>query len=371
MSIRILPISTFMALCLISCSSQQQDDPVMPDPVPDLPLTSISFGGNSGTWQDAPISRANENGLENLYTSFRVWGYKNTNNMPQTVMEGYDVEHDNDWYYTGINNQTVKYWDYSASDYRFCAYTPANADITAANNDTEPQSISFTIPYNYSAAATAKSTPYVSDLWHATPSSYGNCVTMTFAPIIAKVRFRFSYPDGTESIDISDIQFRDSRFIDDPASADTPLKGSIIATYPIAETPLSTTPQFTWINDTGPDDTVPDGTGALALTIPYEEENATTHISPQVEEYGKWYFVPPYGDIGYQQGAYTITANIEGKTTSATVPAAYMQWRAGYQYTYIFKITATGSMISFSDIQVEEWIPGSDIDNNGNGTEGW
>lgn len=81
--------------------------------------------------------------------------------------------------------------------------------------------------------------------------------------------------------------------------------------------------------------------------------------------------MPPFNIAQYKQGTYTISAIIDGNKTLATVPAEYMQWKAGYQYTYIFKITETGSLIAFSKLEVEEWLPGKEIDNNGNGTGGW
>ena len=360
MTNRILTIS-LMALCLISCSSSKQDDPIIPDP--DDGKTSIAFGGNSGTWQDAPTSRATRaTGLETLYHSFRVWGYKTTgDNTIQTVMNGYTVTHSTDWEYVGINSQTVKYWDYSASNYRFFAYTPADAkNITTTEN-------SFTIPYTYSSTATAKDVPYISDLWFAdntqTTHSYGSCVTLTFSPLIAKVRFKFTYPDGTDAITIRDIQFRDSRFIDNPSAADTPLSGTITTTYPMTGVPQTATPEFK--------STTLDSKGQLLLTIPYEDANDAIHILSDPMQYNKWYYVPPLSSIGYEQGPYTVNARINGKESSATVPSQFMQWKAGYQYTYIFKITDANNDITFADLQVEEWLPGTELNNEGKGTEGW
>ena len=69
MYIRILTIVA-LAICLWSCSSEQ-DEPFVPE------SKGIAFGGNNGTWQDAPTSRATS-GLETLFNTFRVWGYKTT-----------------------------------------------------------------------------------------------------------------------------------------------------------------------------------------------------------------------------------------------------------------------------------------------------
>ena len=185
-------------------------------------------------------------------------------------------------------------------------------------------------------------------------------------PLIAKVRFKFTYPANTKRVTITGILFGDSRFIKDQSSADTPLKGTITATYPLTGTPASYTPSFKWQTSA---DT--NAKGFLGLTIPYEEESDAIHILQDKNPYNKWYYVPPFHIAQYEQGAYTISAIIDGNKTLATVPAEYMQWKAGYQYTYIFKITETGSLIAFSNLEVEKWLPGKEIDNNGNGTGGW
>lgn len=384
------------ALCLLSCSSEQ-DKPETPEPKPNV---GIAFGGANDIWQDAPTTRSGETGLETLFQSFRVWGYKNyaaTPNSPQVIMDGYRVNftlssagttesNTADWEYVGLTHhsttQTIKYWDYSASSYRFYAYTPADAPITPASSADNSSASSgtqtsttenvFQIPFAYSEDATAKSVPYISDLWFsnntAATSPYGKCVTLCFSPLIAKVRFKFTYPANTKRITITDILFGDSRFIKNPSSAQTPLKGTIKATYPLTgtETPASYTPSFDWKTSV---DT--DATGFLGLTIPYEEAGDAIHLLQDKNQYNKWYYVPPFNIAQYKQGTYTISAIIDGNKTLATVPAEYMQWKAGYQYTYIFKITETGSLIAFSQLEVEEWQPGKDIDNNGNGTGGW
>lgn len=386
MYIRILTIVA-LAICLWSCSSEQ-DEPFVPE------SKGIAFGGNNGTWQDASTSRATS-GLETLFNTFRVWGYKTTAtdaadpSSPQLVMDGYKVEYSaastgstatntTGWEYVGINNpnlssaQSIKFWDYSATSYRFFGYSPFETKATTTATGTAGESRSISFPFAYSDQATAKSIPYISELWYRyNNSSYGNCVTLTFAPIIAKVRFKFTYPKNTKSIDIRDIQFCDSRFIANPTSATTPLRGNIIATYPITGNPSSQTPTFSWSPPTESEGSTEASTGALIFTTPYEEESDAIHILNDPKLYGKWYYVPPMSMIPYIQGPYTIKATIDGTPISTTVPEEFMQWKAGYQYTYIFKITEAGTIIAFSNLQVEEWRPGTNIENQGSGTAGW
>lgn len=376
----------FMALCLLSCSSSGQDDPFIPEPQ----QVGISFGGNSGSWQDAS-SRAGEGetGLEKLFSSFKVWGYKtknddggsnenggsnndgSTNSSIQKVMDGYLVDWNtssNDWEYIGKYNaslnlyQTIKYWDYSALQYRFWAYAPADASGVTAIENTNANSHSITIPYEFNSNATLFSTPYISTL--CIPK-IGDQVKLTFVPLIAKVRFKFKYNDK-QIASITHISFRDERwkptgnsttFQWSGASEDkTPVAGNIIATYPLSGT--STEVSKKWETKQK---------GILELTIPYEE---ATDENRQTDVLQKWYFMPPL-DIAYQQGNYILSAIIEGNQVTATVGREYMQWKAGFQYTYIFKVSETTSSITFAEVEVEQWNKNSNLDNNGNGTSDW
>ena len=385
----------FMALCLLSCSHSGQDDPFIPDSAE----SGIACGGNSGNWQEAGSrararagSRAGEGekGLETLFSSFRVWGYKaktdanqnggNGTAAIQKVMEGYlvDWEQNNGWEYIGKYNntlklnQTIKYWDYSASSYRFMAYAynGETKEVTSSTDD-YLSTTTFRIPYAFSDAATSTTTPYISELWvsnnqSAAQNKFGEQVKLTFAPLIAKVRFKFKYADGQKP-EIKEISFKDSRWKKDeagnlqwtaPKEAITPREGNIIISYPLSET--NTEVSKTWDSGT---------TGPLELTIPYEEETDAIH---QTTTYQKWYYMPPMMDIAkYKQGSYTITAKVNGNPVSATVSSDYTQWQAGYQYTYTFKISVTNTSISFAEVQVEHWVENGVLDNNGNGTKDW
>lgn len=385
-----------MALCLLSCSHSGQDDPF----IPGSSESGIAFGGNSGNWQEAG-SRAwsqigarageGETGLETLFSSFRVWGYKtktdthqdggNGTAVIQKVMDGYLVDWDqkNGWEYIGKQNtflnttQTIKYWDYSASSYRFMAYASKDANdatvtVTSSTDATQGTTV-FKIPYAFSNDATSTTTPYISELWVSNNQStgqnkYGEQVKLTFAPLIAKVRFKFKYAEGQEP-EITKISFKDSRWQKDVngnlqwtgTETTTPIAGTIVISYPLSET--NTTVSKTWETTQ---------VGPLELTIPYEEENDAIH---QTSTCQKWFYMPPMDIANYTQGSYTITANVNGNSVSATVNSEYTQWKAGCQYTYTFKISETNTSISFAEVQVEQWKENGVLDNNGNGTTDW
>lgn len=163
-----------MGLSLFSCSQSEPDEPIVPEP--DNTQTSIAFSSTNNNWQDAKTKAAG-NGLETIFQTFRTWGYKTTTNSPnpsspQIVMDGYKMSYNQgsagssttntaDWEYAGIENpisatlQTIKYWDYSATSYRFFAYSPFNPDVKTSVSSGDNATATLSFNFEYSEAATA------------------------------------------------------------------------------------------------------------------------------------------------------------------------------------------------------------------------
>lgn len=393
----LLPLLAITAT-IASCSSEEQaetDVPVQPEQY------SIAFSSNSKQWEGNPVTRA-ESGLETIYKDFKAWGYKTTGGNrtdgfsdPQTVIGGYKVAWQSntagtttsnrfDWEYVAVlPNQTIKFWDYSATSYRFFGLAPYNA-AQAFTLDTDNNEYTYTHNYDFSDQESAKEAPFFSDLWlsdnkgaviGSTPlKKYNDCIKLTFSPSITKVRFKFMYPADIDParVIIRNITFHDNRWDETTATkATTPLKGTIKIAYPQFDVPAAEDyMQWTDIEK-----------GYLNMTIPYEETTSST-----ASEAKKWYYVPSMNHINnwqdnstddtpdpdpgykgpkpYQQSDYILSARINGKPKTAIVPAAYMQWKAGYEYTYIFKITEAG--ITFDHVLevYTEWQAG--VSDNGN-----
>ena len=371
-------ISTIIltVLCLLSCSEAKDDIPSQNPNVPPTPdANMISFSSSDSNWQEGETNtRATE--LETLYKDFIVYGYKNTsiNSGQQTVMDRYKVQWDentSNWEYILPDlNQHMKIWDFSAVSYRFFAVAPyIDYEQNSHGTTYEPSTdgtYTFTTKYDFDNQESAKNTPYFSELWYSlkgatnasnTMPKIGEQVQLVFSPLIAKVRFLITFATGVKAI-VTDPKFQ--------ATSDTPKKWNLKVKYPTItdaktqESSLlvdkSTIPKVSF--SLSP---VTGSTGKFLFDTQFTEENQ------------KWYYVPPMANAtdGDKNQSFTLTAKIDGHEDTATVPAEYMQWKAGYQYTYVFKVLEAGTDIIFSDMQVEKWERNTPADNQGHGTGGW
>lgn len=98
--------------------------------------------------------------LETYHADFGVWAYKTVASTPISVMSRYQVVAEEvvvdgnpttKWVYDGKGtNQTLKYWDKTASKYGFYAYAPYSTDVTIDGN----YHITIPVPTSATYAAT-------------------------------------------------------------------------------------------------------------------------------------------------------------------------------------------------------------------------
>ena len=341
-----------ISLVMLTACSSGGDTPgeePNPTPTPEPPtVTAISFkSGLADEKED--ITRSG--GLESKVETFKVWAYKNMSvtddkgtetttddeygNDVQTVMPGYIVNwgantalttetNTNDWEYVGMGqDQTIKYWDWSAKAYRFfgVAETPTGPNnVTVAGGS--PFSMTLTVDAHDNDGIAA--TPYFSHLWFSTgmildypDKLFAHPVILEFLKPIAQVRIKFTFVAGLgiDRTGLSQITFKPT------ANEYIPTKGTVTITYPL--TGAEKKESFT---------SNPDYTSAI------------NYISTDET----WHNVLPR----HSQGTYTLSVVVVGgDPKTAVVPAEYMTWSPGYHYTYIFKITETGG-VTLDDIQV-------------------
>ena len=343
-------------MALMSCSSSDDgSEPIVPTPETGTP---IAFSANQG--EESAVTRGNRRAgtpLSDLGVSqFKVWGYKSmsystgeySNN--QLVFPGYLVNwatnsaattttNSNGWEYISSDpEQTIKYWDWSAKAYRFYAVTGESTDYTnyakSGTYGISYETVYFTMTANASGAtkeaiaANITATPYFSKLWFSTGNvdvypdkQFGKPVQLEFLKPFARVRFLFTYSYEAEGNKLKDPEFKPT-----DGSKKIDLKGTFTVTYPLVGTATSESYTITDIDH-------------LVGLEKFDKE----YIPEGGVEREVWYTVLPIDPLN-PQGSYTLSVKVNGPTKTCVVPAQYMQWKPGYSYTYIFKITDSGGV---------------------------
>ena len=345
---------------LMGCSSESTEAPAEGPAVETG--TPIAFTANQD--EERTVTRA---GLEEVgIKTFTVWAYKNTGyaegsnpinyTSKQQVIPGYYVRWTSNSAYTTTSNtngweyvnqqtpgeleQTIKYWDWSAKAYRFFGMAGGKENsykTKVITGDSGNEEFVVTIDVNASTDYDAEAMPYYSHLWFSDGNigydhkAFGKPVTLEFVKPLTKVRFIFTYedPNDAEYTVLSNKNFGPTP----PTDPEDPQpriyqKGKMTVTYPL--TGIETEEEEKVIET---DDGIP------ALVQDYYEE-------PNDLNARKWYTVLPAPD----QGSYTLTVTVNGQEHAVVVPAEFMSWLPGYQYTYIFKVHVDGG-VSIDSVQ--------------------
>lgn len=270
----------------------------------------------------------------------------------------------------GASQQTIKYWDHSCKSYDFIAFSMGKKD--AASEYATPTHVDkdnlATAAYTLSGNVNTLSECYISDMKTVTEPNYNKTsVSMSFRHLASKVRMAlFEIVPGYV---ISDVKF----YTDTEAtSTTTNPEGTLIGKFNNSGTLTVHFPTTGIVNKDKKDynkahvkftaSTTAGETGVLnhkgfgAVKYGNQDEGAisagSTYLSQNAAK-------PSYCGDGYQNvlpsegAASAITLRIDYKLTStdgtnetinvkgatATVPAEYTEWKSGYAYTYIFKIS--------------------------------
>ena len=364
------------ALVLASCSS---DDFLGENPgnVQNA-TTAINFGGDAGK-----ITRATSNEGDDhvkLDNQFKVYGVKNNGTNFEKVFVDYYVWYDenlttsntNKWEYVGKNSQTIKYWDYSATEYHFVAGSPISAfnyniDINNKIISAEISGLAGHIYANESGTALEANPVYVAEPKIVKKEEYKNTVQFNF--IRQQSMVRVGLYETIPGYKITDIKFYDydtdgttlkvsdgNNVILTSAKKDYFVGGSNI-TGTITYTGWDTaTPSYTFkYGDTGLTKKKNWYAGKLGNGV-----EATTSSETDVAKlYGTdkdmatatgYFTVLPTPEETTASAIlikcdYTLTSDDNSgetiKVTGATaaIPAAFSKWEANTRYTYLFKIS--------------------------------
>lgn len=297
--------------------------------------------------------------LETYATEFKVWGYKNMSESAgsygnrETVFPGYTVSWEantaattasntHDWEYVG-GSQTIKYWDWSAKAYRFFGATsylgedtggPYTENKTYGTYKTYATYEAYEVTMSVDATA-PDGAPYYSKMWFSTgelptysDKQFGKQVTLEFVKPFARVRFRFIYVYPREGIILTGKSFKPTD------GSKIARRGSLTIGFPLN----GTATKESLVSATPNSDPDPDVSKVLeAFTEDWDPED---YSKVYTETDGGWYTVLP----NTTQGSYKLSVDVNKTTRYAEVPAEYMHWKSGYQYTYIFKIMEEGGV---------------------------
>lgn len=392
-------IAAASALALASCSSDDFLGEIQGNEQNGA-TSAINFGGDTGKITRA-TTKDNE-AAELLENNFVVVGFKgsktNEANNETYAFDHYNVNFKDGsafstesnragWEYvnqdmnvkgtkpkgslaqSGATQQTIKYWDHSCASYDFIAFSMGKKG--AASEYATPTHVDkanlASAAYTLTGNVNTLSECYISDMKTVTETNYNKTsVSMSFRHLASKVRMAlFEIVPGYV---ISDVKF----YTDATSTTTDNTEGTLIGNFNNSGTLTVYFPKTGIVNAEDKDynkahvkftaSTDASEVGVLTSknfgAVKYGNQaegtiNAgTTYLSQNAAD-------PSYCGADYQNvlpsegAASAITLRIDYKLTSvdgsnetinvkgatATVPAQYTEWKSGYAYTYIFKIS--------------------------------
>lgn len=294
--------------------------------------------------------------------SFKVWGYKNMSNGDlQIVFPGYTVNYlsaanstttnTDGWEYVDQQTdnepeQTIKYWDWNVSAYRFFGVTGGLSGTYTSDDNKQSCEIGIDISISDPMNTTGEeinAIPLYSRLWYSTgiipeynSRQFGKPVQLEFVRPVSKVRIMFTSSDP--NVPLADLDLSDPQF--GPADVDffIVIKGTFTVSYPLNYSLNSGEPSETWsvVRDNSNDDVV-------------------SYLSTIIGRDDVWNMVLP----AKGQGIYQLTVKVSDEPKFCYVPAEFVNWQPGYEYTYIFKVNEEGG-VEFGGVYsaYTDWVNG-------------
>lgn len=392
-------IAAASALALASCSSDDFLGEIQGNEQNGA-TSAINFGGDTGKITRA-TTKGNA-AAELLENNFVVVGFKGSKtkeaNNETYAFDHYNVNFKNGtafstesnragWEYVnqdmkvkgtepaaslaqgGASQQTIKYWDHSCASYDFIAFSMGKKD--AASKYATPTHVDkanlATAAYTLSGNVNTLSECYISDMKTVTEPNYNKTpVSMSFRHLASKVRMAlFEIVPGYV---ISDVKFYDATSTTATANPEGTLigefnnSGTLTVYFPKTGTVNAEDKDYNKAHVRFTKSTTAGEVGVLNFkkfgAVNYNNQAEGT-ISAGTTYLSQNAATPSYCGAGYQNvlpsegkpSAITLridykltsvdgsneTINVKGAT--ATVPAEYTEWKSGYAYTYIFKIS--------------------------------
>ncbi len=335
-----------------------------------------------------------------LNNTFIVYGTKHakaedgTATNDQAVFQNYVVKYDqnsagktetntNNWEYVGVTpygktvvspaaeSQTVKYWDYSATNgYTFTAFSAGwnnlhgespNVTVEKLTADPSTEESTTKSKLNKGYKVTVKKEANLDSLFYSdrvevAKTNYGKPVTLTFRSFGSRVRVGFyeTVPGYSVKIDTFYYATSDQAVTTYKAMSDKNTKNFAAALWYVnSDAQNGNTLTVTYDSDNHP--TVNNGSATYQPTLTLGEEiNKATSLGESAtkptwdKSNGAFTTVYPNEACSTPmliRCSYTLTSTdgskeeIKVRNARAMIPANYMQWKPNYSYTYLFKIS--------------------------------
>ena len=401
-----LIIAAIASLALVSCSNEDYMGDLSPNT-----NGQISFGTTAGKATRATSNSGSAN--EMLDNQFKVYGVKSGETAGsdiQKVFVNYGVwygastaktttSNSSNWEYVeeatsaqshgsndnpmNVYNQTIKYWDHSAADYRFVAGSPFGAFTFNISNTNEIQSATVTglaghLTPNTTSTALATNPVYIAKPLLITKDSYARdygTAPVTFNFIRQQSRVRVGIYENIPGYVIKEIKFYTQSGSLEATNPHNVILYSATTGYFSGASNGTGTVSYTWTG-TSPSYTVAyksSGNDADVTTsqnwyggkfLSATPNNPTTPAIPAVSSSSTGLYGTD-GDMGTNsyftvlptasatdaaalclKCDYVLLSEKDGsgetiKVTGATaaIPAAFTKWEPNHTYTYLFKIS--------------------------------
>ena len=392
----------FLAASVLTLASCSSDDFLgdTPGSTPTSANSAIKFDG--GTGKITRTTQSGEEAAKTLGKSYIVYGYKTVNNNPTTVFDHYTItwngqkdkteSNTQGWEYVGKKTnslsglggekeQTIKYWDYSATQYDFVAFSFGTATQGTGENQVEAIKVTTSPKLSYTLKGDVKDLAncFIADRITAKSNletnkkkanllvGYKDDVQFNFRSLSTKVTMGIY--ETIPGYSVKDVKFYSDKNTKLEGENNKPTlyagkaiipsgKGSIEVTFPTTDESKtdynkahvkftaaegSTISSFIKFGNLSTvEKEVAETTGKAFIG-----RDITTFSTPKKEDGTKAYEVVIPAEVGdlTLKVDYTLES-IDGsgeeiKVTGATavVPAKYTNWEPNYAYTYIFKIS--------------------------------
>lgn len=286
---------------------------------------------------------------EKVFDNYNVNYVEGSNNTTESNTAGWEYVGYNPAANSSASEQTIKYWDHSANQYIFSAFSGigvTGSKTLIGETDKWDKGWTLTIPQGGSLADL-----YASDRVEKASDTDGE-VTLTFYSAVTKIRFGVYETVPGYSIKIDNFYYTKTAV----STADAnhfAIDGKFNTLNPDAATSL----KVTYYNDgvllNHPKIDASAGTKAdyMQFGTNIQAQTAIGTTSPEAT-YDKsemeYTYILPYADAANVlklKVDYTLTSTdgsgekIKVTGATATVPANFTQWKNNFAYTYIFKIS--------------------------------